>query len=56
MNWTGSLPMSATPLAPAALPVPGKKKSRREGGPCAADLHADYLARLGERVRAAGAA
>lgn len=49
--------MSQSPLAPAPLPQPvalGGKKRRREGA-CAADVHADYLARLGERVRAARA-
>jgi len=35
------------------LPSPVARKRRREGGPCAADLHADYLAILGDRVRAA---
>jgi XRE family aerobic/anaerobic benzoate catabolism transcriptional regulator len=37
----------ATPLPPA------KRGRRRDGAPCAAELHADYLAVLGERVRAA---
>jgi len=46
--------MSETPVLPAALPSPAAgKKRRREAGPCAGDLHADYLAVLGERVRTA---
>jgi XRE family aerobic/anaerobic benzoate catabolism transcriptional regulator len=47
--------MAETPLMPSPLPLPvaGKRPRRREGSPCAAEFHADYLARLGERVRAA---
>lgn len=42
--------MSDTLTSP--LP-PAKRGRRRDGAPCAAESHADYLAMLGERVRAA---
>jgi len=45
--------MADTPILPLPLPAAGKRARRREGAPCAAETHADYLARLGERVRAA---
>jgi XRE family aerobic/anaerobic benzoate catabolism transcriptional regulator len=44
--------MSETRELTAALPAP-KRGRRRDGAPCAAEFHADYLAVLGERVRAA---
>ncbi len=44
--------MSETPILTTPLPA-AKRGRRREGAPCAAELHADYLAVLGERVRAA---
>lgn len=49
--------MTETPVLPRPdpLPAPAKRARRRDGTPCAAELHADYLARLGERVRAARA-
>src|ERR1043165_1188657 len=48
----GALPMAETRLLPTPLPS-AKRGRRREGAPCAAEYHADYLAVLGERVRAA---
>jgi XRE family aerobic/anaerobic benzoate catabolism transcriptional regulator len=44
--------MSETRELTAPLP-PAKRGRRRDGAPCAAEFHADYLAVLGERVRAA---
>src|SRR6185437_2518322 len=47
--------MSDTRVLPAPLPAPAaaKRGRRRDGAPCAAEFHADYLSLLGERVRAA---
>lgn len=44
--------MSETPILTTPLPT-AKRGRRRDGAPCAAEYHADYLAVLGERVRAA---
>lgn len=44
--------MSETPILTTPLPA-AKRGRRREGAPCAAEVHADYLTVLGERVRAA---
>lgn len=44
--------MSETPILTTPLPA-AKRGRRRDGAPCAAEVHADYLAVLGERVRAA---
>ncbi|MCW5771672.1 MAG: helix-turn-helix transcriptional regulator [Rhodospirillaceae bacterium] len=42
------------PVLPAPLPLPAAgKRRRRDGAPCAAEFHADFLSVLGERVRAA---
>ena len=47
--------MSDTRVLPTPLPAPSaaKRGRRRDGAPCAAEFHADYLSLLGERVRAA---
>jgi XRE family aerobic/anaerobic benzoate catabolism transcriptional regulator len=47
--------MSDTRVLPTPLPAPAaaKRGRRRDGAPCAAEFHADYLSLLGERVRAA---
>ena len=44
--------MSETPILTTPLPA-AKRGRRRDGAPCAAEFHADFLAVLGERVRAA---
>ena len=47
--------MSDMRVLPTPLPAPAaaKRGRRRDGAPCAAEFHADYLSLLGERVRAA---
>lgn len=51
-NDAGRRAMSETPILTTPLPA-AKRGRRREGAPCAAEVHADYLGVLGERVRAA---
>ena len=49
-------PMSETPVLTNPLPAAkavAKRGKKREGAPCGGDYHAEYLAVLGERVRAA---